>query len=170
MGRWLQRRALAAARARARTGVRPPTGRKARHRATVKDRTSYQAMLYVTSLTADQAEPADLLAHVRQHWSIEVLHWVRDVTFGEDASRFRRGSAPRVIATLPKRSCQPAQNPRHRQHRRRTAVQRPQESPNPQTPGASTRLNAESADFAVPVVGLAPPADERVPCAAGKGG
>jgi hypothetical protein len=34
---------------------------------TVKGRTSYQAMLYVTSLTAGQADAADLLAYVRQH-------------------------------------------------------------------------------------------------------
>jgi len=67
---------------------------------TVKGRTSYQAMLYVTSLTAGQADPADLLAYVRQHWGIEVLHWVRDVTFREDASRIRTGNTPRVIATL----------------------------------------------------------------------
>lgn len=33
VGRWLQRRALAAARAKARTGVRPPAGRRARRRA-----------------------------------------------------------------------------------------------------------------------------------------
>ncbi|MFY1632268.1 ISAs1 family transposase [Solwaraspora sp. WMMB335] len=67
---------------------------------TVKGRTSYQAMLYVTSLTAGQADAADLLAYVRQHWGIEVLHWVRDVTFREDASRIRTGNAPRVMATL----------------------------------------------------------------------
>ena len=42
---------------------------------TEKGRTSYQAMLYVTSLTADQASAADLLAYVRGHWSVEVLHW-----------------------------------------------------------------------------------------------
>ncbi|MDM4718439.1 transposase [Micromonospora sp. WMMA1363] len=60
----------------------------------------YQAMLYVTSLTAEQADPADLLAYVRQHWGIEVLHWVRDVTLGEDASRVRTGNTPRVMATL----------------------------------------------------------------------
>lgn len=30
----------------------------------------------VASLTAEQADPADLLAHVRQHWSIGVLYWV----------------------------------------------------------------------------------------------
>jgi predicted transposase YbfD/YdcC len=67
---------------------------------TVSGKTSYQAMLYVTSLTVEQADPADLLAYVRQHWSIEVLHWVRDVTFGEDASRIRTGNTPRIMATL----------------------------------------------------------------------
>ena len=67
---------------------------------TEKGRTTYQAMLYITSLTAAQASPADLLAHVRNHWAIEATHWVRDVTFGEDASRVRTGTAPRVMATL----------------------------------------------------------------------
>jgi predicted transposase YbfD/YdcC len=67
---------------------------------TVKGRTSYQAMLYITSLTAEQASPADLLAHVRQHWAIEALHWIRDVTYREDASRIRTGNTPRVMATL----------------------------------------------------------------------
>ena len=28
-------------------------------------------MLYITSLTAEQASPADLLAYVRSHWAIE---------------------------------------------------------------------------------------------------
>jgi predicted transposase YbfD/YdcC len=67
---------------------------------TVKGRAGYQAMLYITSLTAEQASPADLLAYVRQHWGIEVLHWIRDVTYQEDASRIRTGNAPRVMATL----------------------------------------------------------------------
>jgi len=67
---------------------------------TEKGRTSYQAMLYVTSLTADQASPADLLAYVRGHWSVEVLHWIRDVTYREDASHVHTGNAPRVLATL----------------------------------------------------------------------
>jgi predicted transposase YbfD/YdcC len=67
---------------------------------TVNGKTSYQAMLYVTSLTAEQAEPADLLAYVRQHWQVEVLHWIRDVTFREDASRIRTGNTPRVMANL----------------------------------------------------------------------
>lgn len=67
---------------------------------TRKGETSYQAMLYVTSLTADQASPADLLAYVRGHWTVEVLHWIRDVTFAEDSSHIRTGNAARVMATI----------------------------------------------------------------------
>jgi predicted transposase YbfD/YdcC len=63
-------------------------------------KTTHQAMLYVTSLNQDQASPADLLAYVRGHWTVEVLHWVRDVVYAEDASRVRTGNAPRVMATL----------------------------------------------------------------------
>jgi predicted transposase YbfD/YdcC len=63
--------------------------------------TSYESVLYVTSLTAAQAGPADLLAYVRGHWTIENrVHWVRDVTLGEDASRVRTGNAPRVMAAI----------------------------------------------------------------------
>jgi hypothetical protein len=31
----------------------------------------------------------------RAHWQVEALHWVRDVTFAEDASRIRTASGPR---------------------------------------------------------------------------
>ena len=38
---------------------------------------------------------------VRAHWHIENrLHYVRDVTLGEDASRVRSGSSPEVLAAL----------------------------------------------------------------------
>ena len=37
----------------------------------------------------------------RGHWGIENrLHWVRDVTYGEDTSRVRTGTAPRVMAAF----------------------------------------------------------------------
>ncbi len=48
------------------------------------------AVLGITSLPADEAGPADLLAYLRGHWAIEMHHYVRDVCFGEDASRVRR--------------------------------------------------------------------------------
>ena len=40
-------------------------------------RTSCEAVLYLTSLTADDTTPQDLLAHVRGHWRVEHAHWLR---------------------------------------------------------------------------------------------
>jgi hypothetical protein len=55
----------------------------------------------VTDLDAQHAQPAQIAALLRGHWHIENrLHWVRDVTFGEDTSRVRTGTAPRTMATL----------------------------------------------------------------------
>jgi predicted transposase YbfD/YdcC len=55
----------------------------------------------LTSLTHAQASPARLADLIRGHWAVENgLHWVRDVTFAEDASQLRTGSGPHVMATL----------------------------------------------------------------------
>jgi predicted transposase YbfD/YdcC len=55
----------------------------------------------ITSLTADEADPKRLLRLARGHWQIETsLFWVRDVTFDEDRSQIRTGSAPQAFATL----------------------------------------------------------------------
>jgi predicted transposase YbfD/YdcC len=55
----------------------------------------------ITSLKASQANAHRLLDLVRDHWRIENgLHYVRDVTLGEDACRVRKGSAPQVLAAL----------------------------------------------------------------------
>jgi SRSO17 transposase len=55
----------------------------------------------ITSLAAAQARPDQLATWIRGHWKIEnQLHWVRDVTFGEDASTARTGTGPHVMATL----------------------------------------------------------------------
>lgn len=55
----------------------------------------------VTSLTPYKADAGRLLTLNRGHWAIEAKsHLVRDVTFREDASRVRRGGAPRVMATV----------------------------------------------------------------------
>ncbi len=59
-----------------------------------------EAVLYVTSLDAIQASPADLLALIRGHWTIEHLHWLRDVVWREDKSTIRTGNAPQVISAL----------------------------------------------------------------------
>ncbi|MFJ2028583.1 transposase [Streptosporangium sp. NPDC087985] len=55
----------------------------------------------ITSVPVHQAGPAELAAWIRGHWTIENrLHWVRDVTYGEDHSQTRTGNAPRAMATL----------------------------------------------------------------------
>lgn len=58
------------------------------------------AALGLTCLSAAQASPARLAGFVRGHWGIESLHWIRDVTFDEDRSQLRKGSAPQVLAGL----------------------------------------------------------------------
>jgi predicted transposase YbfD/YdcC len=54
----------------------------------------------VYGVTSSAAGCPALLHASRGHWQIESLHWVRDATMGEDASKVRSGSAPRVLATL----------------------------------------------------------------------
>jgi predicted transposase YbfD/YdcC len=62
-------------------------------------RTEREVTYAVTSWTAADADAAALLRGLRGHWGIENrLHWVRDVTFDEDRSQTRTGSAPQVMA------------------------------------------------------------------------
>jgi predicted transposase YbfD/YdcC len=55
----------------------------------------------ITALPDTRSGPADLARYVRQHWSVETKsHYVRDVTFREDASQTRTAHAPANLATL----------------------------------------------------------------------
>ena len=58
------------------------------------------AALAVTSAPADLASPELLAQAIRGHWGQEMVHHVRDVTYREDASRVRTGSAARVMASV----------------------------------------------------------------------
>jgi predicted transposase YbfD/YdcC len=63
-------------------------------------RTSCEAVLYITSLAADEATPEDMLAHVRGHWRVEHAHWLRDVIWKEDKSLIRTGNGPQIWSAL----------------------------------------------------------------------
>jgi predicted transposase YbfD/YdcC len=68
---------------------------------TVAGETSCEVAYFITSLTRAQADAAKLLGYIRSHWHIENrLHYVRDVTLGEDACRVRMGSSPQVLAAF----------------------------------------------------------------------
>ena len=59
---------------------------------------SLERRYYITSLPA---EAQVLAGAVRGHWGIENgLHWVLDVSFGEDGSRVRKGNAPENLGLL----------------------------------------------------------------------
>ena len=72
-----------------------------RRRRTQGGRWNVQTVYAITSLDARAADPALLACWVRGHWSIEAgLHWVRDVTFGEDHSQIRTDHGPANLAAL----------------------------------------------------------------------
>lgn len=64
-------------------------------------RSSYQIEYGITSLTRQEASPARLLQIRRAHWGIETgLHYRRDVTLQEDATRMTIGRTGKVIASI----------------------------------------------------------------------
>lgn len=68
---------------------------------TLKGETSIEIVLAITSLTRLRADAKKLLALTQKHWSIENrLHYVRDVSMGEDACRVRTGHAPQNLSAL----------------------------------------------------------------------
>jgi predicted transposase YbfD/YdcC len=72
-----------------------------RRRSLTSSKWSTETVYAITSLTPAQASPTQLAAALRGHWAIEDrLHWIRDVTYGEDLSQVRTASGPRVMATL----------------------------------------------------------------------
>jgi predicted transposase YbfD/YdcC len=68
---------------------------------TVHGQTRVETAYGITSLPRPKADAHRLLELARDHWGIENrLHWVRDVTFGEDACRVRKGAAPQILAAV----------------------------------------------------------------------
>jgi len=68
----------------------------------IKDGKHTQQMVHgVTSLSAEEASAAQLLALARSEWQIENgLHYRRDETLREDRCRLKTGHAPLMMATI----------------------------------------------------------------------
>jgi predicted transposase YbfD/YdcC len=58
------------------------------------------AALGVAGPEPGQADAAALAGYVREQWSIESLHWIRDTLYQEDKSQVRTRSGPRIMAAL----------------------------------------------------------------------
>ena len=78
-----------------RTPARPSRSPRWR-KTTATGKTTRETAYAVTSLTTAQ----NLARLVREHWSIEAHHHVRDVTFREDTSASRTGRGPANLATI----------------------------------------------------------------------
>jgi predicted transposase YbfD/YdcC len=61
---------------------------------------SRQTGYAVTTLTSADATAVDLARLVREQWSIQAHHHIRDLTFTEDAAASRTGSGPVNLATI----------------------------------------------------------------------
>ena len=62
---------------------------------------SREVVYAICSVAFEHAHPRVIATWLREHWSIEnAVHWVRDITFDEDRSTVRTGTAPQVMASL----------------------------------------------------------------------
>ncbi len=71
-----------------------------RRKDTATGKTSRETVYAVTSLASAHATAQDLARLVREHWSIEAHHHIRDTTFSEDTATSRTGSGPANLATI----------------------------------------------------------------------
>lgn len=68
---------------------------------TTAGKTTTEVIYGITSLPRTRADARRLLELTRRHWGIEnQLHYVRDVTLGEDGCRVRSGAAPQTLAAI----------------------------------------------------------------------
>ena len=66
-----------------------------------KGRETVEVQYAICSLSRQRADAAFLLNGWRGHWGIENrLHWVRDVSFGEDKCQVKKGHGPQNLAAF----------------------------------------------------------------------
>jgi len=104
--------------------------------------TRAEAVLYITSLGAEETTPEDLLAHVRGHWRVEHAHWLRDLERRQITHQNRKRTPDMVRPHQPRHH--PIPHTRSNQLRRGNPPLRPAPSPRPAIPRPDrtlTRLN-----------------------------
>ena len=65
----------------------------------IRGRSSRETSYYISSCNSS---PQHLMALAREHWKVESMHWLLDVTFSEDACRFLSENAHRTLNALRK--------------------------------------------------------------------
>jgi len=71
---------------------------KVASRTELKDRCRFETRYYISSAVLGALRAAEA---IRAHWAIEnSLHWVLDVTFGDDQSRLRTGHGAKNMAVV----------------------------------------------------------------------
>jgi predicted transposase YbfD/YdcC len=61
------------------------------------DRCTFTTHYYISSAPCDVVRLAEA---VRSHWGVESMHWLLDVTFNDDLSRYRAGHGAKNMAAL----------------------------------------------------------------------
>lgn len=67
---------------------------------TIDGETTRSVTYAITSLTAEQADAAELLSLLRGRWAIESLFWIKDAVMREDHSRIRSGRSAESMSIL----------------------------------------------------------------------
>jgi predicted transposase YbfD/YdcC len=67
------------------------------NRSEYKDHCTFDTRTYISSAPLDIARLADAS---RGHWGVESMHWMLDVLFKDDQSRYRSGHGPQNMACL----------------------------------------------------------------------
>jgi hypothetical protein len=67
---------------------------------TIGGKTTSETVFGITSMGREKADAKKLLKLTRQHWGVEMLFYVRDVTMGEDRCTVRSGAAGSILSTI----------------------------------------------------------------------
>ena len=70
---------------------------RAVNRTEYKDKCTTDTRYFICSAPLDIDRLADA---VRGHWGVESMHWLLDVEFKDDLSRYRTGHGPKNMATI----------------------------------------------------------------------